>query len=164
MDYTKLTFAENTFDAVYTMETFVHCPNYEKGLNEFYRVIKPGGRLVMFEYSISPIKEMTSEQRQIANILIEGGAMPSMEFFIHGSFPSILKNAGFSNVEVENVTNRIMPLMMKFYKWGYLPYKIIKFFKLQRYFVNATSGVEGYINLHDKKLDLWRYNIISASK
>ncbi|KAI0430886.1 S-adenosyl-L-methionine-dependent methyltransferase [Xylaria sp. FL1042] len=51
MDYHHLdAFQDASFDAVYTMETFVHATDPERVLAGFFRVLKPGGRLAMHEY------------------------------------------------------------------------------------------------------------------
>ncbi|KAI1347269.1 S-adenosyl-L-methionine-dependent methyltransferase [Xylaria sp. FL0043] len=51
MDYHHLdTLADASFDAVYTMETFVHATDPARVLAGFFRVLKPGGRLAMHEY------------------------------------------------------------------------------------------------------------------
>lgn len=47
-DYHRLnTFTDNSFDGVYTMETFVHAVEPEVAAAEFFRVIRPGGSLAM---------------------------------------------------------------------------------------------------------------------
>ncbi|KAK9342993.1 S-adenosyl-L-methionine-dependent methyltransferase [Lipomyces starkeyi] len=44
MDYHHLDgFAKESFDGVYTMETFVHATDPEAAAREFFRVLKPGG-------------------------------------------------------------------------------------------------------------------------
>ncbi|KAI1112546.1 S-adenosyl-L-methionine-dependent methyltransferase [Nemania sp. NC0429] len=51
MDYHHLEgLADESFDAVYTMETFVHATDPEGVLRGFFRVLKPGGRIAMHEY------------------------------------------------------------------------------------------------------------------
>lgn len=51
MDYHHLdSFADGSFDGVYTMETFVHVIEPHVVLRNFFRVLRPGGRLEMFEY------------------------------------------------------------------------------------------------------------------
>ncbi len=46
-DVCKLPFASGTFDSVVCIEVLEYVPNYEKGLDEFQRVLKAGGRLVL---------------------------------------------------------------------------------------------------------------------
>lgn len=161
-DYTKLNFPDKTFDGIYTMETLVHVPDYKKALKEFYRGLKPNGKLVLFEYSISPREKLTQNLQRVMDIVVEETGAHSLPHFTHGKFTQILKDAGFENIIVENVTSNIMPMLKIFYLIAYVPYIFIKFLGLQRKFVNATSAVEGYRNL--KKDDFFRYNVISAVK
>lgn len=114
-DYTSLPFKDKTFDGIYTMETLVHVPNYKKALKEFYRVLKPNGKLVLFEYSVCPREKFTKRQQQIEDIVVEETAAHSMPYFVHGKFPQILKDADFKNVIVENITPHIMPMLKIFY-------------------------------------------------
>lgn len=158
-DYTRLDFPDRTFDGVYTMETLVHVPDYKKALKEFYRVLKPNGKLVLFEYSMAPRKEFTSKQLRIADMVNEESGMHSLSHFIHGKFPQILKNAGFKNVIVQDITSHITPMLRTFYLIAYIPYLFIKFLGLQRKFINTTFSVEGYRN---SRSDFFRYNIVSA--
>lgn len=153
-DYTSLPFKDKTFDGVYTMETLVHVPDYKKALKEFYRVLKPNGRLVLFEYSVLAREKLSKKLQQIEDIVAEETGAHSMPYFIHGKFPKILKDAGFENVVVENITSYIMPMLKIFYLIAYVPYIFIKFLGLQRKFVNTTSPAEGYRNI--KTSDGWR--------
>jgi ubiquinone/menaquinone biosynthesis C-methylase UbiE len=60
--YQKLPFKANSFDGVYTMETLVHSPAYHEALKEFQRVLKPGGKLVLFEYSLKPANKLSADE------------------------------------------------------------------------------------------------------
>lgn len=162
MDYTRLDFSDEYFDGVYTMESLVHVLDYQQALDEFYRVLKPNGRLTLFEYSVCPKKDLTPQQKRFAEMVVEETGAHAMPHFLHGKFPQILEKAGFTDVSVEDVTPRIMPMLRKFYLIAYLPYQLIKLLKLQRKFINATTGFEGYRNV--MKSDIWRHNIVVATK
>jgi len=43
---TKLSFADESFDFVLSFDVFEHIPEYHKALQECFRVLKPGGRLL----------------------------------------------------------------------------------------------------------------------
>ena len=51
MDYHHLDgFPTESFDGVYTMETLVHATDPQRVLGEFFRVLKPGGSIALYEY------------------------------------------------------------------------------------------------------------------
>jgi len=49
-DVQQLPFEDGSFDTVATASTFCSVPNPAQGLSELYRVMKPGGRLLMLEH------------------------------------------------------------------------------------------------------------------
>ena len=155
--YNNLPFKDNYFDAVHTMETLVHSPDYKKTLRQLRRVLKPGGKLVMFEYSMPAQGDMSEKERKVFGIINKGSAMHSYPHFIHGQFPKILLPLGFKNTEVEDITVRMLPMLKRFWQLGTLPYQLIKLFGQQLQFVNTTAGVELYRYRND-----FRYNIIKA--
>ncbi len=55
MDVCALEFPESTFDTVVTVCTFCSVPKPVVGLRELYRVMKPGGQILMFEHVRSRI-------------------------------------------------------------------------------------------------------------
>lgn len=158
-DYSKLDYPDNYFDGIYTLETFVHSPDYKQTLQEFRRVLKKGGKLVLFEYSMPDKKNMPKREAWAFETISKGSAMHSFPHFTHGSFPNILIRAGFNNVEVKDITERIVPMLRRFWLMGIIPYQIVKLFGKEKKFVNTTSGVELYRYRHD-----FRYNIVTAVK
>ncbi|HYT94338.1 MAG TPA: methyltransferase domain-containing protein [Gemmataceae bacterium] len=48
-DSEKLPFADDTFDAVTCAHSFHHYPHQERALQEMYRVLRPGGRLLIVD-------------------------------------------------------------------------------------------------------------------
>jgi ubiquinone/menaquinone biosynthesis C-methylase UbiE len=55
MDVCRLPFSDNSFDTVVTVCTFCSVPKPVAGLRELYRVLKPGGQILMFEHVRSRI-------------------------------------------------------------------------------------------------------------
>ena len=51
MDVHEMSFADNSFDQVYTSCTFCSVPNPVQGLESLKRVLKPGGEIRMFEHT-----------------------------------------------------------------------------------------------------------------
>lgn len=98
MDVENLEFRDSTFDTVISTCVFCSVPDPVKGLSEVYRVLKPGGKLMMYEHVLSENKILK----------------PLMNFlnpFFHRLFgPNInrdtignLKRAGFRIVRDQNI-------------------------------------------------------------
>ena len=69
MDVQSLCYADNSFDTV--IATFVFCsvPQPVKGLQELYRVCKPGGQVLLLEHVLSS-KPMMAKMMRMINPLI----------------------------------------------------------------------------------------------
>jgi len=156
--YMELPFSDNTLDGLYTMETLVHSPDYKKALSEFHRVLKPGGKLVLFEYTITPESQVADKSASKAiREVNELASMPAFNLFEHGTFSDKLSIARFKNITEKDITKRMMPMLRRFFLKARLPYYFIKRLGLKKYFVNTMSAVEFY-----NHQDLFRYVIVSA--
>ncbi|GHE14462.1 methyltransferase domain-containing protein [Streptomyces alanosinicus] len=49
-DLSGLDFPDDTFDAARAKLVLMHCEDIEKGLDELVRVVRPGGRIAVFDY------------------------------------------------------------------------------------------------------------------
>ncbi|KAH6702977.1 S-adenosyl-L-methionine-dependent methyltransferase [Leptodontidium sp. MPI-SDFR-AT-0119] len=160
MDYHHLEFFQNdAFDGAYTMETFVHATDPEQALSEFFRVLKPGGRLALYEYDHDSSETAPEYLRSHLDQINKYAAMPSNALFEKGVLPRMLEDAGFENVVVEDLSVNITPMMRLFFVLGFVPYLFVRIFWMQRRFVNTVAGVEGYIGRK-----YWRYVAVSATK
>jgi sterol 24-C-methyltransferase len=158
-DYHNLQFPDASFDGSYTMETFVHASDPERVLTEFLRVLRPGGKLVMFEYSRTPEDRLSPAASRAFRQVCELAAMPTWYRMNHGDLEKLIAKTGFTAVAVEDVTDRILPMLRAFSILGRFPYWAGRISGRTAKVVNALSGVEMY-----KHQDVWRYNIYTATK
>lgn len=142
MDYHKLSFNDASFDGVYTTETFVHASDPQKVLKEFYRVLKPGGKLVQLEYSHDPYKTMTATERQSFAFVNKYAAMPAFDLFEHGVHEKLIEDTGFKLISSTNHMKNIEPMLRWFMLNAWLPVKVIRLLKREEHFVNAISAVD----------------------
>jgi sterol 24-C-methyltransferase len=158
-DYHKLDFDDESFDGVYTMETFVHSAEPARVLAEFFRVLRPGGRIVMFEYSRTPEEQLSAEANKAFDLVCELGAMPAWRRLNHGDLELLLAEGGFTVESVFDATEKMLPMLHAFAILGRAPYFAMRKLGHPEKAVNAMSGVETY-----RYREAWRYNICTAVK
>lgn len=127
-----LPYDDNTFDAVFSYSVIL-CTDYRKTLNEFYRVLKPGGKLYFntnglgwYLYNLIHTHNDTSDfsSREMAKVAIE----TSLHYFATGEF----KRGKYAAV----ITPRSVVLKDL----------------IELGFKNIISGEEGSINLNNEKI------------
>ena len=78
-DYSSLSqFADNSVDVMYAFETVVHNTDKEKIYREVYRVLKPNGVIVIFDYALTDRFETYDADLQKAIALISKGGAAAM--------------------------------------------------------------------------------------
>ncbi|MFV8132224.1 class I SAM-dependent methyltransferase [Streptomyces syringium] len=158
-DYHALPFADASFDGVYTMESFVHSPSPSQGLAEFFRVLRPGGKLVMFEYASTPQDRLTPQARTALVRVCELSGMPGMLTLTHGELERLLQQTGFAVASVDDATAKVLPMLWALSVLGRLPYALARGLGRGDRMVNAMAAVEMY-----RHQDTWRYTICTATK
>ncbi len=162
MDYNKIEFNNNYFNCIYTTETLSHSIDIKRTLKEFFRVLKRGGRIALFEYTLADDKEFSKSEMKILNRVIRGSAMSGLKDFRHDKFQNVVLGVGFTDVEVDDVTENMGPSFLKLKRLGVIPYYLfVKPFGLQEKFPNVSAAVELY-NMANK--GLIRYCIFTAVK
>lgn len=142
MDYHNLTFEDSSFNGIYTTETFVHASDPAKALKEFFRVLKPGGKLVQLEYSHDPYDQMSTADKRSFEFVNKYAAMPAFNLFEHGRHESLIKSTGFNLISSIDYMKNIEPMLRWFMLNAWLPVKLIRLFKQEHRFVNAISAVD----------------------
>lgn len=150
---------DKSLDGVYTIETLVHATDPERALQEFFRVLKPGGRLALYEYDHIDLDTAPPDLKDSMNQVNEYSAMPSNTLFNRGVLEKMLVEAGFQGIETRDLSPNIRPLLRLFYLVAFLPYLLIRFLGLQSWFVNTMAGVEAY-----RGYFVWRYIAVTATK
>ncbi|KAK9372071.1 S-adenosyl-L-methionine-dependent methyltransferase [Lipomyces chichibuensis] len=160
MDYHHLDgFEDESFDGVYTMETFVHARDPEAAAREFFRVLKPGGSIALHEYDHVDLNVVPDGAKIAMEQVNKYAAMPALDRFGPGVIQRILEEVGFQEVVVEDLTINVTPMLRLFFILAYIPYLFVRLFHLEAWFVNTMAGVEGY-----RKRHLGRYVAVSGRK
>lgn len=159
-DYHDLhAFDDGSFEGVYTMETLVHSTSPRNVLQEFLRVLKPGGYLVMHEYDHTRADQTPKSVSDVRKIINAKVGMPAFETFETDELQRLARSVGFENVTLVDMSTHIVPMLWLFYIFALIPYLLLKFFGLQYHFMNTTSGVAGYSGRK-----YWRYTQVRGRK
>lgn len=159
MDYAALALPDESFDGAYTMETLVHSDRIEDVLAGLYRVLRPGGRVVHFEYSRSPKDQTSQHDEQFMTEINRVAAMPAFQRLEHGVLEHLLEEAGFIDIEAVDVTAHMLPMLKVFAFAGWLPYVVGAALGRTSDVVNSMAGVEFYLHRN-----CWQYNIYTCRK
>jgi ubiquinone/menaquinone biosynthesis C-methylase UbiE len=157
MSYDDLAYDNKSFDGVYTMETLVHAQDAELVLGNFSSVLKPGGRLVLFEYAHSA---QLSVRERISLSRVNGlASMPSFQRFELGVLDDLVSRAGFVDICRTDITQQMEPMFRSFAQMARLPYLVSRIVGKPNLFVNAMSAAEMW-----KMRGVLHYCIYTATK
>lgn len=176
MDYTRLAFPDKHFDAVFTMESLVHAYDVRRTLSEFHRVVKPGGRVAFFEYSIAPDDQLKDYVRTLPPRLqrlrdrfgdpddwvINHSAMLALREMRHGRLPTMLDEIGFIDIQEDDITRHVQPSLMRLHRSLRRLYPFARLFGAYSAFVNTTVAAEAFPLVANA--DLFHYNITTARR
>lgn len=129
MDYHHLeALADQSFDGVYTMETLVHATDPHVVLAGFHRLLRPGGRIALFEYDHNFLENSPGGLASSMSKINEYAAMPTNASSHPGGFKEMLEDAGFEDIVVRNYSSNIRPMTRIFFILGIIPYFFIWLF------------------------------------
>jgi sterol 24-C-methyltransferase len=108
-DYSRLPqIADESVDVVYGLETLVHCTDKEDVLREIYRIMKPGGVMVVYDYALSDrFKTFDYYAQTVIALISKGGACAMIESL--DEWNTHFTNVGFSIEKISDYTMELLP-------------------------------------------------------
>jgi ubiquinone/menaquinone biosynthesis C-methylase UbiE len=111
-DVFELSYADATFDAVYSIGVLVHSGAPRRALKEIHRVLKPGGRAIMCHFYRRPSLFHALSWLGGVDVVASGKSAPPLtDFFSEPDVRAIF--AGFETVEIEREHYRLIPSVRK---------------------------------------------------
>ena len=108
-DYSSIPqLADNSVDVCYAFETIVHNTDKEKIYREVYRVLKPGGVMIIYDYALASRLEEYEPTIQLAIALVsKGGAADMIESL--EELNTHYTNCGFTIEKITDYTLELLP-------------------------------------------------------
>lgn len=126
-NYETLPYANGQFDAVFSVESLCQTPRREVAFEEMYRVLRPGGRLLVVDsFRNLPLEEF-SEDLQLAAKLVEKTTATN-EFAVVDEFSEMAIKSGFSELERTDLRDAVA-------------HNLDRLYGLARRFFNMRAGM-----------------------
>ena len=163
MDFHDVSFKDNTFDVVWAIVSFCQSWNRDRLLKEMFRILKPGGRLIVSDAfrKNSPIH---SKEGDYFEKCLKGFAIYNL--FSWDQFGRELSGHGFGNIISWDKTKEIMPSCKRMYWTAIATYpfwitaRLLRLIPKARY-DNAMSCLAQWNTL---KKGYWVYGVYYAEK
>ena len=163
MDYCATDFPAASFDVVWGCESICYADNKEKFIKEAFRLLKPGGRLVVADGFVSSFAD---NDNPIIQQWLEGWQVNYLES--PERFTSSMKLTGFTNINYRDISAEASHSSRRLYRYYflgslYLAWKKINFSKpatiMQKKNIKACK-----YQYKGMKKGLWQYGLITGKK
>jgi len=163
-DYSQTSFDNESFDLVFGIESFCHSNNKTETYKEAYRLLRPGGQLVIID-SIKTAKGSRPENRKTLEWLFHRWAITDLD---NGQQTvTNLKAAGFEAVDIENLTPNARKSVNIIYRrafWGLITIPLYWLIYQNKYKFTRRHPESGWALHKCFKNELLEYVCISATK
>ncbi len=158
-----LPFADDSFDLVWSLESGEHMPDKVKFLQECYRVLKPGGQLILATWCHRPtnaVTPLTGDEEKHLQDIYRVYCLPYVVSL--PKYTEIVEQCGFKDLRVEDWSTAVAPFWDVVIDSAITPQAVIGLFKAGWKTIEAAMSLrlmsEGY------RRGLIRFGVIAATK
>ena len=162
-DYANTFYAPDSFDVIWAIESVCYANDKSIFLKEAYRILKPGGRLIIADF----FKAEYLKSREAALVTQWAHGWAVNDFATIKEFDLKLTESGFHDTEIIDATDAIMPSARKLYRSyfaGVIGAKLYNLFKPKATGLGKNNVTNAYLQYKTLRKGLWKYQIVKASK
>ena len=162
-DFCRTGLPAGSFDVVWASESVCHVRETADFLVEAYRLLKPGGRLVMADF-IRTAAETGPGEESLMRRWLDGWALP--ELSTGGEISRKAREVGFAGITLEDATADVWPSVRRLRRRALLGYPVARtLHTLKVYPPDRLAAVRsGFLQFEALGLGLWSYVVFTATK
>jgi ubiquinone/menaquinone biosynthesis C-methylase UbiE len=157
-------FKDASFDLIFVIEALCYRTNLDQSLREIYRVLKPGGHLIVYDgYRTKEAGDLESDELLMVELLEIGMAVN--EFDTYHQFVEKASKIRLDVVENEDLSEEILPTVRRFEQKAKIFFKLQIFAKVllrvlpTKFSYNIISGYL-FPTLIEEKLFSYHYTLL----
>lgn len=162
-NYLATSFPDNTFDVVWAIESVCYAWDKKDFTKEAFRVLKPGGRLVVADFFSMPVVEGSKDDKLMQK-WTDSWAIKS--YATVNEFNTALAAAGFISMNGRDITTHVKPSIRRLFLsfWPGLVVNTVSQWLRLRNHIQSKNTWSTFYQYKAHRKDLWRYYIFSAEK
>ena len=168
-DYNDLSaFKDKPFDVVFGVETVCHAESKDRVIGEISKVLKPGGKLILFDvYEANAQEEMSDFEKRVSAITLAAMRVTAKDQFI-GNMTRYMDQHQFRDIDVTEMTQAIRPTLRNLDRVSCRYFAHPKLIKTLRMFISfdvTMNSIAGWLMLYTfDGQNIHRYCRIVATK
>lgn len=162
-DYSRTGFPKESFNVVWAVESVCYAPQKIKFLKEAYRLLRPGGTLIVADGFRAKRLYSTTEE-QLMRTWLDGWVVPDIDH--HEDFVKKMTQVGFDLIHYQNATHHVLPFSRWVAKRAALLTPVARVFSFFRLMtpLQVHNGVAAIKQYEALTHGLWEYGIVVGKK
>lgn len=161
-DYCNTSFSDASFDIVWAIESVCYAHSKYDFIKEAYRVLKPGGKLIVADFFKR--EGLEGKDKELMNVMAKGWAVS--DFSTIEDFEKFTDKAGFTKRNTEDISKAITPSSRKLYLYSFPGMFFTKLYDLIFTATELTKHHARTVNVQYPllKRSAWKYYLFIAEK